>query len=688
MVEEVLVRAQIMKYAVLLLVLLVGLPVWSGPSVFEMPTLFSQHQRLRQALAQSIRAGKTDEMAQVCQEAVTLFPDDPTWQYNLACALAYRADKAEALAALDHAIDLGFRNDKLIAADQDLKQLKELEAFKKLLAKAKRLQSQPLPTSLGETLSTTMMGVPVEVSSSNTIWNFDLGAFSSHFKLIPPQMQPVSAYGAAYHGAAAELLRPWFEADSVAGNIGDLYVNRDGGHSCLPTTNYPGMTPVVYSVEAQKYSAHMGLPNGFFNGPVLGNASLSIVTGPYWRSLPRACLTEPLRAVTAFRFYFDNQIWVFPEHHDYDLQRGDLFPANAPFFVITQGSSGSDQPFVSAFAATLAAFTPATKRALVYRKALAPTLRAILCATQKSLKQPEDYLTGLAHPVVFDAKMLNVAAMVQMAHGLTPEQIPPLVLLRTIKDAETRPGIDYFDLRSEILCETPCCLARVVRGVARERMMTVAAISTIKKPDLTYTWRVLQGDPDKVTIKPLQQDGSQVEIRVAYHGSFTVQNPDGLVDPIKRHRVDIGCFVKGTPLDSAPAMISLYYLPNETRVYRDDGQILSVDYANAAHAYADPILTLDKGWKDLYAYDAKGGLTGWYRTREGGQPERFTWQGHKVLKTDAQNRPILGCEVEYLPRQVGGGQNPATLTCVDTQKRFKYTYADDADLIGTPSADQ
>ena len=29
-----------------------------------------------------------------------LMPYDPTWQYNLACALAYRADKSEALAAL------------------------------------------------------------------------------------------------------------------------------------------------------------------------------------------------------------------------------------------------------------------------------------------------------------------------------------------------------------------------------------------------------------------------------------------------------------------------------------------------------------------------------------------------------------------------------------------------------------
>ena len=147
-------------------------------------------------------------------------------------------------------------------------------------------------------------------------------------------------------------------------------------------------------------------------------------------------------------------------------------------------------------------------------------------------------------------------------------------------------------------------------------------------------------------------------------------------------RVDIGCFVKATANYSAPSFVSFYYLPNEERVYRDDGQILSVDYSDAAHRYADPVLTLQKNWKDLYEYDAQGRLTGWYRTRSGCQPERFTYAGHKVMATDKLNRPLKACAVQYIPRQTGVENMPPVLSCVETPKLFAYTFVGDADKVG------
>jgi hypothetical protein len=44
--------------------------------------------------------------------------------------------------------------------------------------------------------------------------------------------------------------------------------------------------------------------------------------------------------------------------------------------------------------------------------------------------------------------------------------------------------------------------------------------------------------------------------------------------------VDVGCFVKTGAHFSAPSFVSFYYLPSETRIYREDGQIQSVDYSN------------------------------------------------------------------------------------------------------------
>jgi hypothetical protein len=657
----------------------------AATNVFDMPLLFPKHRYLQQQLMLTVRAGKVAEMETVCREGVALMPQDPTWQYNLACALAYRADKSESLSALEHAIDLGFRDAKSMRVDKDLKPLKDLPKFNELMGKAERLAGTPVEGAVQVRPSTVLMGMQAEIQGSNTVWNFDYGCFRALFSLMRPEIKRISGYASDYHGPAAETLRAWMLDESASGNFGDLYMNRDDGHSPLVVTNFPGLTSVVYCEEARQKRLHLSLPNTLFDQPVIGNSSMSMVNGPLWRSLPRAIVTDPYQAVFAFRFYLSNQSWFYPEHKDYDPEKGDLFPVNSPYYVISQGSSFSDQPFIRAFAATLAAFQPLTKRMLVTRKEVAPTLQMIFRATQKTVKKPEDYLTGAAHPVVFDVANLDVEAMVKLAHALKPEDAPPLVALRTLKDAQPVAGVDYFDTRPEGLFDTPFCIARVVRGLARQRSMTVEAKATsASQDDVKYVWSVLQGDPKKITIKPLNEAASQVEISVDYHGTYRPAGTDGTPLSLMSSRVDIGCFVKKGAYYSAPSFVSLYYLPNEERVYRDDGQILSVDYTNASHRYADPVLTLQKGWKDLYEYDEQGRLTGWYRTRSTGQPERFTSRGHKVVSTDKQNRPVKACAVEYMPRQTPGGDAlPPTLTCVEKPEFITYTYTGDADRVGT-----
>ena len=86
--------------------------------------------------------------------------------------------------------------------------------------------------------------------------------------------------------------------------MGDWYDNRDGTHSMLDLAPYPQL---------------------------------------------------PLQQFDARRAY------VYPEHRDHDADddreggHGDLFPANTPCVLISQGSSGSDQPFMRAVPWTLAA---------------------------------------------------------------------------------------------------------------------------------------------------------------------------------------------------------------------------------------------------------------------------------------------------------------------------------------------
>ena len=653
--------------------------------VFDMPQVFPRHRMLQQQFIQALRAGKTAEMEELCRAGVELMPDDPTWQYNLACSLAYRADKKEALAALGKAIELGFRDSKAIAGDDDLKSLAALPEFKALVSKAAELQGKPVEGKMQVAPTTGIMGLPVAIDATNTTWEFNAGCFQTFLKLIRPDMRKNAEYAEAYQGPARETIAEWLKGNQASGNFGDLYLNRDDGHSSLETGKFPLLTPVVYSADAKAKHINMGLANGVFDYPLIGNASVAMTAGPFWRSMPRSILTDPFQPILAFNLTLNNQCWFYPSHLDYTPEAGDLFLANLPYYVVSAGASFSDKPFMEAFAAAMAALRPETKQALVQRKTLAPVLQMVFRATQRTVKKPEDYLTGAAHPVVFDHLNLDAEAMAKLAHALTPETLPPLVMLRTVSDAKAEPGIDYFDLRPEGLFDTPFAVARVVRGVrARDRSMTLeAAAQGIPAGQANFIWSVLQGDEKKITIKPLTPNLSRVEITVAYHGVYRPASAEGAPSTMMSSRVDIGCFVKAGDYYSPPAIVSFGYLASESRLYRDDGQILSVDYANTAHRYADPLLTLPKSWKDLYEYDEQGKWKGWRRVRVAGLvPERFTYAGHKVQDTDRLDRPTRACAMQYLPRQQGDNM-PTSLVTVETPDEFTYTYANDNDMIGS-----
>ena len=107
----------------------------------------------------------------------------------------------------------------------------------------------------------------------------------------------------------------------------------------------------------KRRNLHNGLQSQLiYNAIVLGNSSTALTQGPLEKSTRHAspyqvelhdlqCSIAPTHI-------------LYPEHRDHDPGHngkdgfGDVFPANTPYFVISQGSSGSDRPFMEAFAAT------------------------------------------------------------------------------------------------------------------------------------------------------------------------------------------------------------------------------------------------------------------------------------------------------------------------------------------------
>ena len=393
------------------------------------------------------------------------------------------------------------------------------------------------------------------------------------------------------------------------------------------------------------------------------------------------------------RQYYENHLYVYPEHHDHDPGHngeggqgyGDVYPANCPYFLICQGSSYTDVPFLDAIACTLAAFRPPVKQKIVDHGLMAPTLQQIFRSSYKPVRTPDDYLTGVAHPSVFEGSQIDVEKMVDAAHAMTTDSIPALVKIKVQQQDRPVVGRDYFEVgERENLFDTPSSIARIGRSTQYRRQMIVSAKESIdlEKRPLKFQWVILRGDESRISIKPVEEDGSVAEITVAWHPRRKVQ-PNS---EIESNRIDIGVFAHNGVNWSAPAFVTWYFLDNEDREYDDQGRILSVAYHGGTDKgnYADPSIQCPKTWKDTYRYTPDGRMIGWTRTR-GTEPdeqtEEFTADGGVIIEKDDLGRAAAIRAPGYVA-QFPAGKTLPILVQIKSENVYRYTYDGPDDLIG------
>jgi hypothetical protein len=383
-------------------------------------------------------------------------------------------------------------------------------------------------------------------------------------------------------GAIGDLLWKWHAEGAAAGNTGDFYDNRDRDHSPLDLSPYPQLDIVTYTDEQRKQRVDWAAQGSILKQVTFGNSSTSapVLQGG---SNPRHYYTHPRGMEFLYQQYRNNNLYIYPAHHDHHPGHngkpfyGDVYPANCPYLITSQGSSGTDQPFMRAIPFTLAAFRPQVKKKLIETGLLMPTLQMIFRSTNKHLKDPKEYLTGKAHPIVFDGSWVSDLKMVQTAHEITLENIPPMIQLKVVEEDSAADGMDYFEPgKSEKLCDTPASIGRVVRGGKYVRRMVVSAEASfdVNKKPLTYTWVVLRGDAGHIQIKPKNTSGSVVELLVPYNERWTAESPV----KIETNRVDIGAFVHNGTYYSAPGFVTFFSLDDEARTYDATGRLLEIGY--------------------------------------------------------------------------------------------------------------
>jgi len=473
-----------------------------------------------------------------------------------------------------------------------------------------------------------------------------------------PVLVPV--LGPSQNQRGHQLLRRLYAAGKAAGNDGDLYENRDRAHSRLRPGAHPQLTHVIYSDSFQAQNLDYGAAvRLLFDAPLIGNSSTALSSGPLWRSLPRMMLTMPDGAgyktgpQRLYENYEGGQIHVYPEHRDHDPENGDVLPANTPYYLISKGSSGSDQAHLQALAMILAAFRPDTKAFLRQSGLIAPTVQMVYRRARVGVRSRAAYLSGAAHPSVFDAGDIDLVRMVGLANAIAPDAVPPAIRLQVIRDMAAREGVDYFGQgMDEVLFDTPSAIARVWRSRAGQRHMVVSAAGT-RDPngrELRYDWVLLRGDASRVRITPLDPEGSRARIDLTWQDPGTAPGtPD-----ITSSRIDIGVFANNGSYDSTPAFISVLLPHHEARNYEvgSDGEmrIISIDRRARDGMYTDPLIFPEIPWRDDYLYDEAGQFIGWTRHR-GAQVDAYDTAGRIILARDAQGHPAETATVHYLPEK-------------------------------------
>lgn len=511
-----------------------------------------------------------------------------------------------------------------------------------------------------------------EVAEENTLWVPRVARFlvAHEFPAADPKAEITKL-----QGRVGDLLRQWRSEGTAAGLHGVLYDNYDGDHSNMDYASFPELTRIEYSTAAKTARvSHGGMQLLFLHGaPVIGNASVAMM-GPFWRSVPREAMVVSGAVPLLADQYSNNTLYFHPEHQDHDPEaaggHGDVYPANMPYMVVSQGSSGSDRAFMNAVAATIAAFLPETRAFLIEKRLLIPTVQMILRSCRTPIAGRDEYLTGAAHPPVFDGATLDVERMVRMAHDLKAAEVPPLVRLEVEEEYLGRPGIDYFEAGpAEKMFDTFSAVARTARS-ARERRRMVATAAATRDPNgrpVSFLWKLLRGDPARVRITPLDAQGTRAEILVDWHPRAVHPGSE-----LPSARVDVGVFADNGARLSAPAFITWYFPPNEQRTYedvpagaaaerRDDvngdapRRIVSIKRLppGTPASYVDPLVVTPADWTDTYRYDDRGTLLGWTRKRRDGSENEFNAKGRMVVKLDDAGKLLTTDEVRYIREQKG-----------------------------------
>ena len=556
---------------------------------------------------------------QCAREMIDLRIDLPYWYYNLSCALAVQGKKDGAFEALEQAVAAGYgANGKANHArqDSDLVSLTNDMRFAALCAAmdADERRAANAPKRLAEDKN----GV-VRLSDENVYF---------------------------------QMRDALYSVDLLTGNeCPVVYVNHHVNHPDIPCE---GLINVVYPKEAHQERRDVAFADiCFFNldrshrlrrpsycptvvasGWAYGDDWLNGST-----SIPAGYGLSSSDAGRECQLLFErNVLGVYAAAADYWTDGVDRFMGWYPGCIAYAGGPEEADKFVELFRDIVRAL-PGQLRENAALLAL-----NLIRHGQKCVKTEADFMSGKAQRPVLRFADIDVKKVVDAAAGMSTEALLPITPFIDFEKLAAMSVLSVTDMKggpydNPLHAMSAYHVAFFARGGERTCRYAVAC-----HPENCgkFVWKVLQGDEKKVKILPKAEDLSEVELEVDYHTVFDVALADGTKQ--KTSRVDVGCFLVSTNgVASVPAIVSVYFSPNETREYDKDGRLVSIDYTKRQIERYCPNLCPKGDWKDALRWTDDGQLSGWTRTCADGQgrvtTNEFTREGLVIDTRDALGRP-------------------------------------------------
>ena len=356
--------------------------------------------------------------------------------------------------------------------------------------------------------------------------------------------------------------RPWcafarerWARGEAAGNLEDFYNNRDGGHAAFPIARFSRqIRPLV--------GGHATLLSPWPTRNVVGNASLFSL-GPAAASMERFHSFSQPQFDAKVRIFESNHVFWYPAHTDI-FGNGDLFHFNAAYANISVGSSGSEVDEIERTFVVWAMLRPDVKQRLVERGLLAPATQMLL--RRNRVDSDAAYLSGLAHLTGFfdiptaiaEQRLLELA---QAANAITVRDIPPFAMLKVVRE-------DFSAADREQLATNAWGVHRIWRREDHPREMVLSAADSfdLNGRALEYRWVVLRG-LKYAKIEPVEGDPGSARVVFTYPHRFPVEFVPPGGEAHQTNRIDIGLFVHNGVSWSPPAMVTVFALDSEVRMY-------------------------------------------------------------------------------------------------------------------------